>query len=94
MPPETCHTPIDICVCTVQNNGATRHFQKLVHHIMELLAKAEKHRDRAQYTTNAVLFLRILVKHLTENLNAAHLVGYINDPALSGLPNGSAGAHR
>lgn len=75
----------------MHNNGATHHFQALAHHVMELLARADRHRDRAQYTTNAVLFLRILVKHLAENLNAAHLVAFVNDPAPPGLPNGAAG---
>lgn len=60
---------------------------------MDLLAKAERNRDTAQHATNAIYFLRLLVKHLTENLNAAHLVAFVNDEPLqlAGIPNGSAG---
>ncbi len=75
------------------NNGATQHFQKLAHHAMELLAKAEKGRGRAQQAANALTFLRIILKHLTENLNASQLVAFVNEPLQSpGVANGSAGA--
>ena len=77
----------------VLNNGATQHFQKLAHHGMELLARAEKGRGRAQQAANALTFLRIILKHLTENLNATQLVAFVNEPLQSsGVANGSAGA--
>ena len=58
---------------------------------MELLARADKVRDRAQHAANAVYFLRILVKHLTENLSAAHLISFVNEVPQSQLSNGTAG---
>ncbi|EIE20753.1 hypothetical protein COCSUDRAFT_48393 [Coccomyxa subellipsoidea C-169] len=81
------------CEQLVQNNGTTHHFQKLVHHVMELLARAEKNRERAQQAANAVCFLRILVKHLTENLSAAHLISFVNEAPASHLSNGTPGGH-
>lgn len=58
---------------------------------MELLAKAEKNRERAQHAANAVCFLRILVKHLTENMSAAHLISFVNEAPEPHLSNGSNG---
>lgn len=81
------------CATAVQNNSTTYHFQKLVHHVMELLARADKVRDRAQHAANAVYFLRIFVKHLTENLSAAHLISFVNEVPQSQLSNGTAGTH-
>ena len=72
------------------NNAATHHFQVLVHHTMALLQKLEKQQQPPQQAVNAVYFLRIIVKHLTENLSAAQLVTYVNGPAQA---NGSASAH-
>ena len=72
------------------NNAATHHFQVLVHHTMALLQKLEKQQQPSQQVVNAVYFLRVILKHLTENLSAAQLVAYVN-----GMPqaNGSASAH-
>ncbi|CAL8468041.1 g7580 [Coccomyxa elongata] len=81
------------CEQLVQNNSTTYHFQKLVHHVMELLARADKVRDRAQHAANAVYFLRIFVKHLTENLSALHLISFVNEVPQSQLSNGTAGSH-
>ena len=76
------------------NNCATHHFQKLAHHIMKLLARVEKSKGRAaQQAANAVTFLRLIMKHLTENLNASQLVAFVNDEAPTagvGVPNGSS----
>lgn len=58
---------------------------------MELLAKAEKNRERAQHAANAVCFLRILVKYLTENMNAAHLISFVNEAPEPHLSNGNPG---
>lgn len=77
-------------VCAVLHNAATHHFQKLAHHVMALLEKLERHRQPTQQVVNAVYFLRLFVKHLTENLSAAQLVTFVSgeQPA-----NGSAGSH-
>lgn len=58
---------------------------------MELLARADKVSDRAQHAANAVYFLRIFVKHLTENLSAVHLISFVNEVPQSQLSNGTAG---
>ena len=74
----------------VLNNAATHHFQKLAHHVMALLEKLERQPQASQQAANAVYFLRLIVKHLTENLSAAQLVGFVNGERLA---NGSAASH-
>lgn len=74
----------------VLHNAATYHFQKLVHHTMALLERLEKKQQPSQQAVNAVYFLRLIVKHLTENLSAAQLVGFVNEEPLA---NGSAEGH-
>ncbi len=77
-------------VHAVLNNAATHHFQKLAHHVMALLEKLERQPQATQQAANAVYFLRLIVKHLTENLSAAQLVGFVNGEQLA---NGSAASH-
>ena len=74
----------------VLNNAATHHFQKLAHHIMALLEKLGRQPEPSQQAANAVYFLRLIVKHLTENLSAAQLVGFINGEQMA---NGTADLH-
>ena len=74
----------------VLNNAATHHFQKLAHHIMALLEKLERQPQPSQQAVNAVYLLRLIVKHLTENLSAAQLVGFVNGDQLA---NGTAHSH-
>lgn len=73
----------------VANNSSTWRFQQLLHHVMELLARADRKRERAQQAANAVCFLRLIMKHLTENMNAAHLTAFVNGPPHTA--NGSSG---
>jgi len=74
----------------VLNNAATHHFQKLVHHVMAILEKLERQQQPSQQAVNAVYFLRLIVKHLTENLSAAQLVDFVNGESHA---NGSAGSN-
>ena len=77
-------------VHAVLNNAATHHFQKLAHHVMALLEKLERQPQPTQQVVNAVYFLRLIVKHLTENLSAAQLVNFVSGEQLA---NGIAGLH-
>ncbi|CAL5220036.1 g1983 [Coccomyxa viridis] len=95
--PLTRLPPVDLqvavapfCDQLVLNNAATHHFQKLAHHVMALLEKLERQPQASQQAANAVYFLRLIVKHLTENLSAAQLVGFVNGERLA---NGSAASH-
>lgn len=88
-------TACQICSgAAVQNNSTTQHFQKLVHHVMELLARAEKNTERAQHAANAVYFLRLVVKHITENLSAADLISFVNELPTAHVSNGASGTAR
>ena len=62
----------------MQNNATTWHFQKLAKHVLGLIARSEKKQEVAQQASSAVLFLRSILKHLTETLNAANLVSFVN----------------
>ena len=57
---------------------------------MAVLEKLERQQQPSQQAVNAVYFLRLIVKHLTENLSAAQLVDFVNGEALA---NGSAGSN-
>ena len=78
------------CCHVVLNNAATQHFQKLAAHVMALLERLGKQQQPSQQAVNAVYFLRLIMKHLTENLSAAQLVGFVNGEVLA---NGSAESH-
>ena len=87
------HALMKICCHAVLNNAATQHFQKLAAHVMALLERLEKQQQPSQQAVNAVYFLRLIVKHLTENLSAAQLVGFVNGEVLAiGSPESHAGA--
>ncbi len=79
-----------LCCHAVLNNAATQHLQKLATHVMALLEKLEKQQQPSQQAVNAVYFLRLIVKHLTENLSAAQLVDLMNGEVVA---NGSAESH-
>ena len=84
------HALMKLCCHAVLNNTATQHFQKLAAHVMALLERLEKQQQPSQQAVNAVYFLRLIVKHLTENLSAAQLVGFVNGEVLA---IGSAESH-
>ena len=57
---------------------------------MALLEKLERQPQPTQQAVNAVYFLRLIVKHLTENLSAQQVVGFLNAEQLA---NGSRSSH-
>ena len=81
-----CHTaaPEARCARAVRHNGATQHLQKLLRHTLELLHWADKRAGSAAEATNALVFARVVLKHLTESLTGPQLAEFVNAPLARG----------
>ncbi len=64
---------------TVSNNGHTQNFQTLLLKTLDLVAGSQKNEARASAATNGVYLLRVLVKRLSESLNAVQLAAFSTD---------------
>ena len=73
----------------MRHNAATQHLQKLLHHTMELLHWVDKRAGSAAEATNALVFARVVLKHLTESLTGPQLAQYVNAPLAHGAAHGA-----
>ncbi len=74
-----------------KNNGQTRNFQKLLYHC-SLRVKGAGNQGGALRAANAITSVRVVIKHLTESLNASQLLTFLDLP-LNVPANGAAGHH-
>lgn len=80
-----CLVPDDRCAPrAVRHNGATQHLQKLLRHTLELLHWVDKRAGSAAEATNALVFARVVLKHLTESLTGPQLAEFVNAPLARG----------
>ncbi|KAK9845745.1 hypothetical protein WJX81_001268 [Elliptochloris bilobata] len=68
------------CEELVRHNQGTQHLQKLLHHTVELLHWVDKRRSSAAEATNALVFTRVVMKHLAESLTGPQLADFVNAP--------------
>eukprot|EP00884_Botryococcus_braunii_P022735 jgi/Botrbrau1/9145/Bobra.160_3s0018.1 len=68
------------CVLLERNNVKTRNFQRLLHQAA-VIVRNVRSSTTIFGATNALTISRIVLKHLSENLNASQLVTFLNLPA-------------
>lgn len=64
----------------MRHNLGTQHLQKLLYHTNELLHWVDKRRGSAAETINTLVFVRVIMKHLTESLTGQQLAEFVNAP--------------
>lgn len=92
-----CHQRLKLLrACAVRHNAATQHLQKLLHHTLELLHWMDRRVGSAAEATNALVFARVVLKHLTESLTGPQLAEFVNTPLARGAgqaaPKGASAA--